>query len=220
MRLLVVNADDFGLSEGVNAGIIEAHTDGIVTSASLMVGRPGAEQAAALARRHPRLSVGLHFAPPDSVDLDDPAQAGAELCRQVERFGELIGAFPTHVDSHHHVHAEGERLSTFDELLRPLGVALRHAGQVAYIGGFYAQWEEGVTDLDHVRRPFLLELIDTEVLDGVTELACHPARITGDFSSSYLEEREVELRTLTERGLREEIESRGVQLVGHGDRRG
>src|SRR5437899_5483213 len=60
-RYLIVNADDFGLSPGVNRGIIKAHEQGIVTSASLMVLMPAAAQAAAYAREHPSLSVGLHF---------------------------------------------------------------------------------------------------------------------------------------------------------------
>jgi predicted glycoside hydrolase/deacetylase ChbG (UPF0249 family) len=149
------------------------------------------------------------------VDLDDPAQAKAEFARQVERFRDLIGSDPTHIDSHHHVHAQGERMAIFRELTEPLGVPLRHAGVVAYIGGFYAQWEQGVTELDYVRRPFLLELIENEVGEGFTELACHPARVTGDFTSSYLDEREVELATLTEPGLREGIEARGVRLVSY-----
>ena len=51
-RLLIVNADDFGLSPGVNAGVIEAHERGIVTSASLMVRWPRREQAAAYALEH------------------------------------------------------------------------------------------------------------------------------------------------------------------------
>src|SRR5260370_3831130 len=60
-RYLIVNADDFGQSPGVNRGIIEAHERGIVTSASLMVRWPAAAEAAAYARLHPRLSVGLHL---------------------------------------------------------------------------------------------------------------------------------------------------------------
>src|SRR5438034_11679377 len=60
-RYLIVNADDFGQSAGVNRGIIEAHKAGIVTSASLMVCWPAAVQAAAYARKHPALSLGLHF---------------------------------------------------------------------------------------------------------------------------------------------------------------
>ena len=60
-RYLIVNADDFGRSPGVNRGIIEAHGSGIVTSASLMVRWPAAAEAAAYAREHPDLVVGLHF---------------------------------------------------------------------------------------------------------------------------------------------------------------
>jgi hypothetical protein len=54
---LIVNADDFGLSGGVNAGIMAAHEHGIVTSASLMVRWPAARYAAG----HPRMSLGLHL---------------------------------------------------------------------------------------------------------------------------------------------------------------
>src|SRR5437016_13239436 len=59
-RVLVVNADEFGRSRGVNEGVAEAHERGIVTSASLMVRRPHAGDAAAYARAKPALSVGLH----------------------------------------------------------------------------------------------------------------------------------------------------------------
>ncbi len=60
-RYLIVNADDFGLSFGVNRGIIEAFEHGVVTSASLMVNWIGAAEAAAYARQHPTLSLGLHI---------------------------------------------------------------------------------------------------------------------------------------------------------------
>src|SRR3954454_12076531 len=59
-RSLIVNADDFGQSPGINRGVIAAHERGIVTSASLMVRWPSAGEAAAYARDHPELSVGLH----------------------------------------------------------------------------------------------------------------------------------------------------------------
>ena len=212
-RLLVVNADDFGLSRGVNEGVIEAHTEGIVTSTSLMVLAPAAEEAAAMAREHPGLAVGLHFVEDGSADLDDPAQAARVFAWQLERFRELIGADPTHIDSHHHVHAEGERMAVFTQLVSPLGVPLRQDGRVAYIGGFWAEWEPGVTELKYISREFLIELVRREVGEGYTELACHPARVTGDFRSSYHDERAVELQTLIEPGLREEIEALGVRLV-------
>src|SRR5919106_482074 len=57
----ILNADDFGLSPGINRGIIEAHRDGIVTSASLMAIGDAFEEAVALAHEYPRLSLGSHM---------------------------------------------------------------------------------------------------------------------------------------------------------------
>ena len=53
-RHLIVNADDYGLTSGINRGIAEAHENGILTSASLMVRYPAAAEAAAYAKAHPR----------------------------------------------------------------------------------------------------------------------------------------------------------------------
>lgn len=213
MRLLVINADDFGLSRGVTDGILEAHERGVVTSTSLMVHGAAAAHAAESARSFPDLGVGLHFVEPEGVDLDVPKQARDALTHQLERFRELMGTDPTHVDSHHHVHAKSGRMPTFSELAARLSVPLRHDGSVAYIGGFYAQWEPGVTETRYVGREFLLHLVRDEARGHVSELSCHPGHVTDDLSSSYLEERAVELRTLTEAGLREEIEATGVKLA-------
>ena len=60
-RRLIVNADDFGRSASINQAVIQAHRDGILTTASLMVNEPGLAEAVALARAHPRLGVGLHL---------------------------------------------------------------------------------------------------------------------------------------------------------------
>lgn len=203
MRLLVVNADDFGLARGANEGIIEAHANGIVTSTSLMVLRPAAEEAAMLARAYPELSVGLHF---EDDELGDGRQAERGFRAQLERFRELVGRDPTHVDSHHHVHAS--HLTTFTDLVEPLGVPLRHDGRVRYIGGFWGQPE-----LERVGSDFLRRLVEEEAGQGFNELGCHPARISDDLRSSYVKERAVELQTLTEPGLRDELESTGVTLV-------
>jgi len=61
VRRLIVNADDFGLSASVNAAVIRAHRDGILTTASLMVNEPGFDEAVKLAQENPRLGVGLHL---------------------------------------------------------------------------------------------------------------------------------------------------------------
>ncbi len=60
-RRLIVNADDFGRSSSINQAVLRAHQEGILTTASLMVNEPGFEEAVELARRNPRLGVGLHL---------------------------------------------------------------------------------------------------------------------------------------------------------------
>jgi chitin disaccharide deacetylase len=60
VRRLIVNADDFGLTAGVNRAIVEAHTGGIVTSSTLMAGGSAFDDAIRLAKQLPRLSVGCH----------------------------------------------------------------------------------------------------------------------------------------------------------------
>jgi chitin disaccharide deacetylase len=60
-RRLIVNADDFGLSDSVNRAVIQAHRKGILTTASLMVNEPGFTEAVTLARENPNLGVGLHL---------------------------------------------------------------------------------------------------------------------------------------------------------------
>jgi hopanoid biosynthesis associated protein HpnK len=59
--LLVVNADDFGFDPAINAAVERAHTDGILTSASLMVTGSHVEAAVEQAKRHPKLGVGIHL---------------------------------------------------------------------------------------------------------------------------------------------------------------
>lgn len=60
MRRLIVNADDFGFTAGVNRAIVEAHTHGIVTSSTLMANGRAFEDAVGLAKTVPRMSVGCH----------------------------------------------------------------------------------------------------------------------------------------------------------------
>jgi len=218
-RAVIVNADDFGASTGINAGIVEAHAHGIVTSTSLMVTGAAAAEAAALAHRNPELSVGLHLDLDGEdtgphVALGDARAVRAELERQLDAFGELLGRSPTHVDSHHHVHQRPEVGPLARALVEPLGVPLRGNGRVAYVGGFYAQWEWQVTDLAHVSVDALLGILRNETGPGWTEIGCHPGRVTPDLRSVYLEEREAELATLTDARLPAAIAGLELRLAG------
>ena len=61
MKRLIVNADDFGWTEGVNRGILEAHRNGIVTSTTVLANGAAFDAAMGLARRELRLGVGVHL---------------------------------------------------------------------------------------------------------------------------------------------------------------
>jgi predicted glycoside hydrolase/deacetylase ChbG (UPF0249 family) len=221
MRYLVVNADDLGASGGVNRGIIEAHERGIVTSASLMTGMPGSVEAARLVRERPTLSVGLHAclrSGPDELEADSPDQDAdpAALEAQVRRFEELVGRSPTHLDSHHHVHTHPSRLPLFEELAERLGIPLRDCSGVRYCPSFYGQ-RGGESHPEQVSVTRLIRLLDTELDDGITELACHPGCADAALVSSYATERELELRTLCDARVRRFLEQHGIGLVGFGE---
>jgi predicted glycoside hydrolase/deacetylase ChbG (UPF0249 family) len=221
MKHLVVNADDFGACAGVNRGIVEAHRRGIVTSASLMVGMPGSEEAARLARVCPALSVGLHVWFGDgrgkpAADLSDPAACRESLDAQLIRFTELMGRRPTHLDSHHHVHTHPSFLPHFRETAERCGIPLRECSGARYCARFYGQWA-GEHHPEQVSVAGLIQILATEVGDGVTELGCHPGCADVALVSSYTIERELELHTLCDGRVRSFLDERGIALIGFGE---
>lgn len=220
-RHVIFNADDFGLSTGINRGIIAAHTRGVVTSASLMVTGAAVEEAVALGRRHPGLALGLHWdvwgEDGRPFAIDDPVQVRAEFRRQLEAFERLVGRPPTHIDSHQHAHREDAALPVIRALVEPLGVPLRGDGEVACVGGFYAQWEWRVTTLEYVGVGFLCRLLREEVGDGWTELSCHPGYRSPDYAGVYDGEREAELATLTDERVRRTLDDLGLELSSYRD---
>lgn len=205
-KRLIVNADDFGRSPGVNAGIVEAHRRGIVTSTTLMVNFAASAAAAALARENPKLGVGLHLAlsggkptlPPDQVlSLVDtqgllppkpeglagarPDEIVAEARAQLRRFRELVGRNPTHFDSHHHAHRLPDVFEAMVTLSWETGLPVRNAAPRM------AQQlrREGIPTSDVFVDDFFdqgvslenLVRILSEVRPGATELMCHPALV-------------------------------------------
>jgi chitin disaccharide deacetylase len=130
---LIIGADDFGWTRGINRGILEAHANGIVTATSLMVNAPFAREAVASARAYPSLELGIHLDLRDNLPVLPPrqipslveasgrfrdfrqlcyramtrqlnvAEIVAEFRAQIGRALEM-GIVPSHVDSHHHVH--------------------------------------------------------------------------------------------------------------------
>jgi chitin disaccharide deacetylase len=223
-RRLIVNADDFGRSPGVNRGIIEAFENGIVTSASMMVRWPAAVEAAAYGQEHPALDLGLHldlgeWACEDGrwmpvyevAAVNDVAEVEEEVARQLVAFRRLVGRDPTHLDSHQHFHREEPMRSGLVALARMLGVPLRHyCPRIAYCGNFYGQTSLGSSLPNSISVEALVGILFT-LPPGVTELACHPG-LGEDIETGYLEERAREVATLCDSRVRATIESEGIAL--------
>jgi predicted glycoside hydrolase/deacetylase ChbG (UPF0249 family) len=224
-RLLIVNADDFGQTAGVNRGVIEAHERGIVTSASLMVRWPAAAEAATCTRTHPALGLGLHVdlgewarrgeewvAVYDVVPLGDEGAVAAEVERQLGEFRRLTGSDPTHLDSHQHVHRGEPVRSVLVRLARGLGVPLRGCTPgVAYRGDFYGQTHRGEPCPDAIGADALIELL-ASLPEGVTELSCHPG-YGGGPGSMYDAERAEEVKALCGPRVRAAVADSGIELV-------
>jgi chitin disaccharide deacetylase len=223
-RFLIVNADDFGLSEGVNRGIIEAHERGIVTSASLMVLKRSACSAAAYSRDHLSLDLGLHLDLGEwtfdgeawvpvyqVVPLDDVAVVAQALDRQLNDFRRLVGRDPTHLDSHQHLHQDEPVRSAALELARRLDVPLRHfSPEIQYCGRFYGQTARGAAVPEAIAIDSLIAIL-TDLPSGVTELGCHPGRVTGE-ESTYCEERSTEVDVLSHPRVRTLLRALGIEL--------
>jgi predicted glycoside hydrolase/deacetylase ChbG (UPF0249 family) len=216
MKYLIVNGDDLGASPGVNRGIVAAHRQGPLTSASLMVNRPASYDAAHLVRDLPKLSVGLHAdladIPGSPADREAGERCRAELHDQMQSFQELMGRLPTHVDSHHNVHRDPRWLPHFLDLADRYGLPLREHSPVRYLSAFYGQWG-GETHLEQIGVENLVRLLETRLVAGVTELSCHPGYCDPQLRSSYRTEREVELRTLCDPEVREFLSARQIRLV-------
>jgi predicted glycoside hydrolase/deacetylase ChbG (UPF0249 family) len=213
MKWLIVNGDDFGMSAGISRGIVAAHRAGILTSTSLMVNRPACGEAVALGRDCPGLSVGLH------LELTDPARASEDVEAQVGRFLDLVGAAPTHLDSHHDVHLEPEVLPHVLAHAGRMGVGgapVRGRCGIHRISKFYGRWD-GETHPEQIGVESLLHLVDAGVGEGVSELICHPGYVEPGLSSSYAAEREIELGTLCDDRVRQGILARGIRLIGFRD---
>jgi chitin disaccharide deacetylase len=221
-RMLIVNADDLGLSQSVNRGIAEAHERGIVTSASMMVRQGAAAAAASYARAHPELAVGLH------IDLgqwdyvsgewmvayercaqDDAGAVEVECRAQLEDFRRLTGRDPTHLDSHQHTHMSEPVAAVAAGLAAELGIPLRARG-IRYEGGFYGQTGKGEPYPAGIEAEHLVELIEA-LPPGPTELGCHPA-IGDDTGSSYASERAQELQALCAAQVKAALEREKVKL--------
>jgi predicted glycoside hydrolase/deacetylase ChbG (UPF0249 family) len=230
MRCLIVNGDDFGQSSAVNDGIIEAHQKGILTSASLMVRRPAAEEAVCYTKANPNLSLGLHvdlgawtyqdgdWVPQyEVVLLEDPSAVSRAVAEQLQLFRSLSGRNPTHLDSHQHVHKEEPARSVLLAAARQIGVPLRACTPgIRYCGGYYGQTNKGEPLPEAISVDALIDILET-LPEGVTELSCHPAMGDNVGDNVYCAERQLEVNALCNPRVRNTLVSEGIELCSFMD---
>ncbi|MHC4148911.1 MAG: carbohydrate deacetylase [Planctomycetota bacterium] len=152
-KRMIINADGFGRCEAINKAVAEAHTNGVLTSATIMANMPAATEAVKIAKKLPGLGVGVHLnlfeGPPVSKDssVDCLLDADGRFTLSVFRLALLSvaghkfrnalrtemtaqiqwlldqGLTPTHLDSYKHIHSFPPVYSIVCELARGFGIA-------------------------------------------------------------------------------------------------
>lgn len=202
MKHLIINADDFGYSYGVNKGIIEAHTNGVVTSTSVLVDAVAAHEAVDL-KQFPNLSVGLHFAVSDLTNVQ------AEFDRQIGKFISIIGVKPTHLDTHKIHTTEPAFREVLTKYATENKIPVRDFGYAKFINIFFASNPDDDVSVDR------LKLAIDAATDEYNEIMCHVG-YADDYileHSSYNAQRERELHSVCDPDVRKYIQEKGLELI-------
>ena len=241
IKRLIMNADDFGMTLGNTIATLYAHTHGIVTSTTCMMNMPYAEFALNEAKKYPNLGVGIHLVLtvgrplvdgaksytdengdfirpanyPDKKPHADPEELYVEWKAQIEKFIQLAGKKPTHIDSHHHVHLIPEHLEVVKRLAKEYDLPMRQREQVydgyEFIPLFSRMYDENA-NYDFVVEKF-------KEFEGSVEFMCHPAFIDQRLAgmTSYLYPRLKEFDLLVSDELQNFIKENNIELINFTD---
>lgn len=241
MVKIIFNADDFGYSNGINYGIIDAFKYGVLTSTTLMVTMPGAEHAVNLMKENKELGVGLHlnislgepltkgktlvgennkFMKPDNLKegyIYDENELREEINAQYNKFLELVGEKPTHIDSH---------LFSSDKVpqMRELCAELAKEKNIP-MRNYNLDFAEKVDFIQHRTfnaGPGLQYVFDNfEEIKGreCVEIMTHPGYMDSFLmgNSSYNLKRLEELDFLLSKEIRELINKNNIKLLSYKD---
>lgn len=203
---IILNADDFGYSTGVNQGIIEGIEQGILTSTSVMVRRPAAGEAQKLTK-YENISIGLH------IDLTEEgikrwlgvvniltwpySKIEKAFNTQIKQFIEIVGRPPDHIDSHHHIHWLTRFKKVTLEYAQKHNIPVR-CKDATFVFDFYGRSFTSWSDPNNVSPEKLIRVIEN-LHPGIHEIMCHPGYVDEgliQLESTYLYEREAELKAL------------------------
>ena len=243
---IIVNADDMGYTRGVTEGIIEGYEKGIVTSTTVMCNMPNAAQAAQRLRSVPGLGTGVHLTLTCGRPLTraktltdqhgdflkntqfykvyvDPAEVEAEFRAQIEKFMELFGRQPTHLDCHQgcydgqtltmaRVGGIGEEHNTEEILAVTLDLAkeyhlpLRRHCEYLLLSSYHGE---------QATPEHFIKMLDEHADAEKLEFMVHPGWCDLELyqKSSYSLERVQELAGLCDHRLKEALQVRNIELV-------
>lgn len=243
MKRLIVNADDFGFTGDVNAGIVEAHRRGILTATTLMANGAAFEDAVRLARENPSLDVGCHLVLVQGESVAEPGRplpatlgelvralalrrlrAYDELAAQVRRIL-AAGIRPTHLDTHKHTHVLPPVLAALARLGEEFDIRWVRRPLIGPLAGRFLA-RHGCRTTDHFAGFRLtgrfgaaeLAALIRSLPPGTTELMCHPGRCGGELRAARTrlkESRERELEALVDPEVRRALEEAGVELTNY-----
>lgn len=217
-RKLIVNADDYGLTPGVNYGIIEAFKYGVLTSTTLMINQNFTKHAIELGKKFNGLGIGIHITFDKGKALSGIStltNCSGEFLKyrnlkeigkaedfyqeaklQIEKFIELVGRKPTHIDTHHHIHMKIEGATeAIEKLGKEYKLSIRNPKTL--IEDFYDEL---------IDTQKLLEMLERKKSD-IVEVMCHPGYVDFELldTSSYNRKREDELKILKSHELKKYI---------------
>jgi predicted glycoside hydrolase/deacetylase ChbG (UPF0249 family) len=232
VKKLIVNADDFGLTRGVNEGIVRGHRSGIITATSLMADGPAFEHAVELALATPSLDVGVHLVLwPEGGRLPrrlpafavrslslSAAQIEAGFARQVEKVM-AAGLRPSHLDTHKHVHLLPRVMAALARVAVRFGICwVRPAllrRQAARHGLRTPDHFVGIRLTGRLNVRSLLRQLASQK-PGTSELMCHPGLYDQELEAAptrLKRERQIELDALTSPEVRQALDRHHIELV-------
>lgn len=225
---LIINADDFGYTDGISEGIIYAYIHGIVTSTTVLMNSVNIEKQFEKLKDAEGLGVGVHlnlttgnsltngksisnnegyFFNRKEIDFTkfDIIEVYNEWKAQIEKYIEITGKLPTHLDSHHGVHYREEFIDITKKLMQEYGLKARALSEYNFVNGFY----------DKTANISNLSNLIIENKDYKTEIMVHCGfpDLKLKEKSSYYSMRLTELNVLCSEEIKELIKKNNIELV-------
>ncbi|PIQ85859.1 MAG: hypothetical protein COV74_06725 [Candidatus Omnitrophica bacterium CG11_big_fil_rev_8_21_14_0_20_45_26] len=235
MKVLFVNADDFNLTPGVSKGIFRCFDCGIVSSTSIFINLPLSREQFLGLRKRKHLGQGLHL----NMTYGQPVQhtkrvkslvdqtgsfkrfhqrpnlreIAGEYRAQLNRFFEVFGKMPDHLDTHHHIHADPSIFAIVQKLSRQHAIPMR---RVCGLGPQTLTTDYFFGSIGYDRHWTLRSLttILKNLPDGASELMCHPGYCDGYLRkiSSFNQGRAVELSLFSNPKLKQLLKKEKIVL--------